>query len=291
MLRPVWAPELFSASALERVQRRYELRELDAVPYYAGLMAGEHEALIQAFAGAPILHDPRRGRVIGVAAFEAYVDRLSAWLTERNMTFDALEHASSGPRGFEEVALHLDGAGMRVDAPVAIVAERDADGRLVELRLYHSIWALTGTHLHRPPLLQRDPQLRLDGVVAQYVAALAAGDVDAVLATFEADGSLREPAGDPYVHRGGEALRAFFTGWLARGGVTLEPCRLIADGQVHALEYNVVGWGGEELEPEAGVVVFVPGDSGRLAAVRHYDDADYSDRDRSQSSVAARPSA
>jgi hypothetical protein len=59
---------------------------------------------------------------------------------------------------------------------------------------------------------------------------------------------------------------------------------------VHAQEYNVVAWGGQEFEPEAGVAVFVPGDSGRLAAVRHYDDADYRDRERSQSSVAARPS-
>jgi hypothetical protein len=287
----VWAPELFSAPALERLQRRYELQELDAVPYYAGLMSGEHEALIAAFAGEPILHDPRRGRVIGVAAFEAYVDRLSAWLTARNMTFDPLEHVSPGPRGFEEVALHLDGAGMRVDAPVAIVAERDADGRLVELRLYHSIWALTGEHSHRPPLLQADPQLRLDGVVADYVAALAAGDVDALLALFAPDGSLREPAGDPYVHRGPDALRAFFSRWLEPGGITLEHCALVDDGQAHALEYNVVGWGDAELAPEAGVAVFVPGESGRLAAVRLYDDADYTVRERNQSSVAARPSA
>jgi hypothetical protein len=261
----VWAPELFSAPALERLQRRYELQELDAVPYYAGLMSGEHEALIAAFAGEPILHDPRRGRVIGVAAFEAYVDRLSAWLAARNMTFDPVEHVSPGPRGFEEVALHLDGAGMRVDVPVAIVAERDAGAHLVELRLYHSIWALTGEHSHRPPLLQADPQLRLGGVVAEYVAALAAGDVD--------------------------ALRAFFSRWLAQGGITLEPCALIDDGAAHALEYNVVGWGDAELAPEAGVAVFVPGESGRLAAVRLYDDADYSVRERSQSSVAARPSA
>jgi hypothetical protein len=286
---PCGPPELFSAPTLERIQRRFELREIDAVPHDAGLMSGEHEALIQAFAGEPILHDPRRGRVIGVAAFEAYVERLSAWLAERRMTFDAIEHASPGPRGFEEVTLHLDGAGLRVDAPVAIVAQRDARARLVELRLYHSIWALTGAHLHRPPLLQRDPRLGLDGIVAQYVEALAAGDVDALLATFEPDGWLREPAGDPYVHRGHDALRAFFTRWLALGGVALEACALVADGPLCALEYNVVGWGGAELEPEAGVAVFAPGQSGRLAAVRLYDDADY--RDRSHRSVAARPSA
>jgi hypothetical protein len=287
----VWAPELFSAPALERLQHRYELEHLDAVPYYAGLMSGEREALIRAFAGEPILHDPRRGRIIGVPAFEAYVERLSAWLTERHMTFDPLDHASAGPRGFEEVTLHLDGAGMRVDVPVAIVAQRDADGQLLELRLYHSIWALTGEHLHRPPLLQADPQLRLGGVEAAYVAAVAAGDVEALLAAFAPDGLLREPAGDPYVHRGPDALRAFFARRFALGGIAIEQCALVDDGGARALEYNVVGRGDAELAPAAGVAVFVTGDRGRLAAVRLYDDVDYGERDRSQASVAASPSA
>ena len=124
----MWAPELFSASALERVRRRYELEMLDAVPYYAGLMTGEHDALIQAFAGAPVVHDPRRGRIVGVGAFTAYVRRLSAWLAERDMTFDPIEHPTSAPRGFEEVVLHLDGVHLRADVPVAIVAQRDAAG-------------------------------------------------------------------------------------------------------------------------------------------------------------------
>jgi hypothetical protein len=271
----VWAPELFSAPALERLQRRWELETLDAVPFYAGLMAGERAALIQSFAGEPIVHDPRRGRIIGVPAFDAYVERLSGWLTAHDMTFDPVEHAATGPRGFEEVILHLDGDGLRVDAPVAIVAQRDDAGRLIELRVYHSVWALTGTHLHRPPVLQRDARLRLDGVAATYVEPLAAGDVDAVVAAFEPDGYVREPAGDPYVHRGADALRAFFARWLADGGIALEHCVFVDDGRACALEYNVVGWGERELAPEAGVAVFVPGASGRLAAVRLYDDADW----------------
>ena len=269
----MWAPELFSAPALERVRRRYELTTLDAVPYYAGLMTGDHDALIQSFAGPPVVHDPRRGRIIGVPAFTAYVDRLSAWLTERRMTFEPVEHRSSGPRGFEEVLLHLDGAGLRADVPVAIVAQRDADARLVELRLYHSIWALTGAHLHRPPILQDDPALALDGIAATYVQALAAGDAEAAVALFEPDGLVREPAGAGYVHQGPEALRAFFGRRLAGGPVVLERCALADDGEARALEYNVLGAGERDPAPEAGVAVFVPGASGRLAALHLYDDA------------------
>src|SRR4051812_10518150 len=185
--RVPWVPELFSAPVLTRLEEKRELERLDAVPYYDGLMSGEPEALIRSFAGEPILHDPRRGRVIGARAFEAYVQELVAWLSRLNMSVDPVEHVVLERRGFEEVVLHLDGEAGRVDVPVAIVADRRPDGRLVELRIYHSIWALTGSHLHRPPLLQRDPDLRAESPVAEYQRALGTGDVDAIMATFEAD--------------------------------------------------------------------------------------------------------
>ena len=270
-----WIPELFSASVRERLERKWELERLDLVPYYDGLMSGEHAALTRSFAGEPVLHDPRRGRVIGVQAFEAYVRELGSWLSEHNMSFDPVDHVFMEPRGFEEVVLHLDAEGGRVEVPVAIVADRRSDGRLVELRIYHSIWAVTGRHLHRPPLLQRNPDLRAEGVVAEYQRALAAGDVDAVIATFEPGGYAGEPAGREFLHRGGDDLRAFYERLFSNGGgIELEHCGLVHDGRACALEYNVVGWGRTELPPEAGVAVYVQGESGQIAAARIYDDAD-----------------
>ena len=162
-----------------------------------------------------------------------------------------------------------------MEVPVAIVADRRSDGRLIELRIYHSSWAVTGRHLHRPPLLQRNPNLRADGVVAEYQRALAAGDVDAVIATFEPDGYAREPAGREFVHRGRDDLRAFYERLFSNGGgIELEHCRLVHDGRACALEYNVVRWGKTELPPEAGVAVYVQGATGHMAAARIYDDAD-----------------
>jgi hypothetical protein len=270
-----WIPELFSAPVLARLEEKWELERLDMVPYYVGLMSGELEALIRSFAGEPVLHEPLRGRIIGVQAFEAYVSELGSWLSHRNMTFDPIDHVIAEPRGFEEVVLHLDGDDGRVDVPVAIVADRRPDGRLAELRIYHSIWALTGRHLHRPPLLQRDPDLRTEGVVGEYQHALAAGDVDAIVATFEADGYAREPTGREYVHRGHDAVRRFYERLFSNGGgIELEHCALVHDGRACALEYNVVRWGRTELPPEAGVAVYVQGDSGKIAAARIYDDAD-----------------
>jgi hypothetical protein len=238
-------------------------------------MSGEHASLIRSFAGEPMLHDPLHGRITGARAFEAYVTELKAWLAQSNMSFDPVEDVITETRAFEEVVLHLDGRAGRVDVPVAIIADRRSDGRLAELRVYHSMWPLVGRHVHRPPLLQHDPDLRESDAVGDYQRALAAGDVDAILAAFEPDGYAREPAGAGFIHRGSDGLQAFYEHLFSNGGgIPLEHCSVVDDGRVCVLEYNVVRWGKTELPPEAGVAVYVRGQSGKLAAARIYDDAD-----------------
>ena len=175
-----WIPELFSAPGLARLEEKWQRERLDAVPYYDGLMSGEHDALIGSFAGEPVLHDPLHGRVRGARELEAYVSELKAWLAQHNMSFEPVDDVITETRAFEEVVLHLEGQAGRVDVPVAIVADRRSDGRLSELRVYHSMWPVSGHHVHRPPMLQRDPELRASDVVAEYQHALAAGDVDAM---------------------------------------------------------------------------------------------------------------
>ena len=44
-----WAPELFSAPALERLLAKRRRAELLAVPFFYGLTAGELDALIESF--------------------------------------------------------------------------------------------------------------------------------------------------------------------------------------------------------------------------------------------------
>jgi SnoaL-like domain len=270
-----FVPELFSAPALARLQDKWRLDELVAVPYFDGLLAGEPGALVESFAAEPELHDPVRGRIKGTRAFEAFVTEMNAWIARRNVSVEDIEHVVTERRGFEEVVLHLDGETGRVALPVAIVADREADGRIDELRIYSSTWPLTGRHANRPPLLQPDPDLRAPDVVADYQRALASGDVDAIVAAFEPDGYAREPAGDPYVHRGPDDLRSFYQRLFSNGGgIPLEHCALIDDGRACALEYNVARWGRTELPPQAGVAVYVRGQNGKLVGARIYDDAD-----------------
>jgi hypothetical protein len=266
-----WVPELFSTPALAQLeeQRRHELV---SVPFFDGLLAGESDALVGSFTGEPELHHPVRGRVKGARAFEAFVAEMSAWVRQRHVSVGDVERVVAERAGFEELILHLDGETGRVDLPLAIVADT-TDGRIDELRMYFSSLPLTGRHLNRPPLLQPDPELRESDVVAQYQRALAAGDVDAIVDAFEPDGYAREPAGGQYTHKGRAGLRAFYELLFSNGGgIPLEHCSLIDDKRACALEYNVVRWGRTELSPEAGIAVYVRGESGKLAAARIYDD-------------------
>lgn len=268
-----WVPELFSGPILARLQEERR-QELEAVPYFEGLMAGEFDALVESFAGEPELHHPVRGRIRGAHAFRTYVAETNAWLSERNASVELIDHVVTRRRGFEEVVIHLDGEAGRVDLPVAIVADRQSDRRIDELRIYYSSWPLTGRHLVRPPLLQPDPELHESDVVADFQRALSAGDIDAVVAAFEPDGYAREPAGGPHVHTGPDGLRAFYERLFSKGGIPLERCALIDDKRACALEYNDVRGGTSELPPQAGIVVHVRGGSGKLAAVRIYDDVE-----------------
>ena len=192
--------------------------QLVTVPYFDGLLAGEPDALVESFAGEPELHDPVRGRIKGARAFRAFVVRSSAWLGQRNVSVEDVEHVVLDGAASRRWSCTSTVRRGRVELPFAIVADRASDGRLDELRIYYSGRPLTGRHANRPPLLQPDPGLRVSDVVADYERALAAGDVDAIVAAFEPDGYAREPAGGQYVHSGPDGLRAFYERLFSNGG-------------------------------------------------------------------------
>jgi SnoaL-like domain len=270
-----WAPELFSASVLDRIRRQAaDARAHAPVPYFAGVRSGEVEALVESFAGEPELHHPVRGRVKGRRAFEWFVAYTNTWWVERNVVGTPVQRLITPRRGIEETVLTFDGEHGRTELPLAIVADRADDGRIIELRLYYSTWPFSGKHANRAPVLQPDPDLREPDVVGDYLRALAAGDVEATVATFEPDAYVQEREG--YVHRGHDELVALYRRFFTNGGgIPLERCTVSDDGRACALEYNIVRWGRTELlPPEAGLAVYVRGAGGKLAGVRIYDDAD-----------------
>ena len=271
-----WAPELFSAPALQGVLEKYRRERLRSVPFFDGLVTGEIDALIESFSGVPEVHHPVRGRIRGESAFRRFVDRddLVAGGTQGRRRARQLP-ASPIRAGSKRSSCTSTATADASRFPWRSPPTATSDERIVELRLYFSSWPLTGRHANRPPLLQPDPDLHAPDVVGEYQRALASGDVDAILATFEPDGYMREPAGDAHVHRGTDELRALYALFFSNGGgIPLEHCTVTDDGRACALEYNVVAWGRTALPPEAGIAVYVRGDSGRLAAARVYDDSD-----------------
>jgi len=271
-----WMPEVFTAPIAEALRAQEAPGANDAVSYYEGIMAEEPEALIRSFAGEPRVSDPRVGYVEGGRELRAFVSGTAGWLREKDAVVENVALTRTESRTVEEVVLHLLAEnGERVELPVAVVSDRNPDRALKTIRVYHSMWPLTGRHTVRPPLLPEDQTLHAGGTPGDYQRALAEGDLAGIVAAFEPDGYAREPSGGAYLHRGVEALRTLYEHMFANGGgIPLEHCTLTDDGVRCAIEYNCVRWGVTELPPQAGVAVYERGSSGLLAAARIYDDVE-----------------
>jgi hypothetical protein len=263
-----WVPELFSAPALAQLEARRGKKVVD-VPYFEGIAMGEVDALIGSFAGEPRVQHPLRGTIEGEYDFREFVAASERWLKEHEATVEDVRRVVLERRGFEEVVLHLaSGLGL----PHAMVADHSPDGKIEELRVYFSTRALTGHRAERSPLLEADPQVREPTPLLAYARALAEGDAEAVADAFAAEGYAREPDSVDLVHRGGAAIRSYYADQLEGGGIELERCVLVEDGDTCALEYNAVRRGEDGAPPQAGLTVYERGANGRLAAARIYDD-------------------
>jgi hypothetical protein len=277
-----WMPEVFTAPLAQarRVEARREevaASVNDAVAYYEGIMANEPEALVRSFAAwQPVLDDPRVGYVEGARRLRAFVNGTADWLRERDAVVENVALTRTPTRTVEEIVLHLlSDDGGRVELPVAIVADRNPDRTLKAIRVYHSMWPLSGEHRVRPPLLPEDPSLHAEGAPDIYQRALAEGDLAGIVGIFEPEGYAREPSGGAYLHRGAEGLRELYAHLFANGGgIGLEHCTLTDDGVRCAIEYNCVQWGVTEIPPQAGVAIYERGGGGLLAAARIYDDVE-----------------
>ena len=267
-----WMPEVFTAPIAEARRAEGDARANDAIAYYEGILAGEPDALVRSFAGQPRVNDPRVGHVEGAKELRAFVSGTAEWLRERDAVVENVALTRTQTRTVEEVVLHLLGEeGGQVELPVAIVTDRT----LKAIRVYHSMWPLTVEHEHavRPPLLPADPELHAQGVAGDYQRALAEGDLESIVESFEPDGYAREPSGGAYVHRGAERLRELYAHLFANGGgIPLEHCTITDDGVRCAIEYNCVRWGVTDIPAQAGVAVYERGNSKLLAAARIYDD-------------------
>lgn len=221
-----------------------------------------------------VVDDPREGRVAGKAAAERWVAAEHAWLAGLSARAEAVRTTACGPQAAIEWLLHVSVNGDARQLPFAVVAESDAADLLSQVRVYHSFWSIDEGHRPRGRVLPARSDLVLRPPVDAYHRALAAGDIEAVLACYEPDGTMREPAGEPWVHRGPRGLRRLYGALLWDGGIPLEQGNVVDDGVACALEYTVVRWGRKDVPPQGGLAVYERGASGLIRSTRIYDDVD-----------------
>jgi ketosteroid isomerase-like protein len=268
-----WFTEFISAAELVRSQTRAAGQTDPVGQYVTALNKGDIHALETVWPGQVVVYDPRYGEMRGHKRLRQFVTRSQSWLAERHARVEIVASTVAGDRAVVELLAHLAEDGRELAWPVAVVAE-SPDDRSVMFRSYFSVRQLDGRHHLRAAILEPGPAHPGD-VVGRYQAALAAGDVEGVVRTFEPDGYYREPAGPPFAHRGARELGSFFTRYFsAGGGIGLQHCAVTDDGVRCALEYNCVRWGSHDLPPQAGIAVYERGPDGLLAAARVYDDVE-----------------
>ncbi len=268
-----WFPDFASAVELARSHTRAAGQADPVAQYFAALNSGDTHALQDVWPGTVIVHDPRAGEVSGHRQLRQFVKSNQSWLAEHHARIETVAATVTGDRAVVELLAHLSAGDQELAWPVAVVAE-SPDDRSVVFRSYCSQWPVDGRRHLRPPILEAGP-VHPGDVVGRFQAALAAGDTDAIVSTFAADGYFSEPIGPDYVHRGTAELRSFFRRcFSAGGGIGLQHCVVTDDGARCAVEYNCVRWGSHELPPQAGIAVYERAADGLLAAARVYDDVE-----------------
>jgi SnoaL-like domain len=266
-----WFPDFVGAVELARRQSRAAGQADPVGQYVTALNQGDTRVLETAWPGQVVVYDPSAGEVRGHRQLRRFINQSKSWLAERRARIETVASTGAAGRAVVELLAHLDGGGPDVTWPVAAVAESQDDLNVV-FRTYFSLGAVDGQRHVRPPILEPGHDHPGD-VVGRYEAALDAGDTDAIVSSFAADGYYREPSGPDAAHRGAAELRSFFAErFSAGGGIGLQHCAVTDDGMRCAVEYNFVRWGSHDLPPQAGIGVYERGPGGLLAAARIYDD-------------------
>jgi hypothetical protein len=236
------------------------------------LSVADGGAIERLFPTGGSIDQPLWGMARGLGEIHVMVSRAGGWLGDRRASVKHVATTSSSERAVAEHVVHLTIDGKAASLPVAVVADAPG-GVLSAIRTYHSTWPMAGSHSIRTPTMPRDPRIVLTGLIGAYQRALAAGDVEGLLAAYEDDAYAREPSGGEYVYRGKARLRQLYTMRFMRGGgIPLEYCTMTDDGVRCAIEFICNRWGKTEIVPQAGIAVYERGSTGRVAATRIYDD-------------------
>ncbi len=266
---------------IQAISEQYDIIDLSQPPiptlirFYSLLLAGDADALLSLYQGEPLINTPLDGEIKGEAAWRNFVKGQQEWLSRRDAKATFSDIIISAQSIVLEFVLNLHHNGEQIELPVALAADRQ-DDKITAIRLYHSTWPLTGEHVLRSPLLQV-PAVKLSepAIVEAYMVALEEPNLELLLSLFNDAGYVREPSGAKFRHSGPEGRRDFYNlvvGSGFGGGVVLHHCSATTDYHAFAVEYICDEWGKVAIAPQAGLAVYEYEPSGKLVAVRIYDD-------------------
>mgnify|MGYP006272486297 CR=1 FL=1 len=219
----------------------------------------------------------------GYDAVAALLEGTAALWAERRETIAAV---GAGPdAGWFESRLQGTAAasGEPVELDVVTVLGVDADGHVTSVRAYGDTTPFGLPAGGSPPLITGPPaghggaagrpRGATETLIARYFALVGAGEIDAVLACFEEDGSFQPPpAPEPF--RGAAAIRAFFEGLVPLFAERHEwTTRVVVDGPLALAElvFEAKRHDGQWVRFENCNVFRLRG--GRFGDVRVYGDA------------------
>jgi hypothetical protein len=125
----------FSEIELGRVIARGE--PVPRLGFFEGIERRDPDELRASFVDAPLIEDPRTGRVSGPDEFRDYVANTREWLSSQGEV-ERVELTIGKSRSVEEVAIHSDGG--QPSLAVAIATALASDGRLERIHVYYGRW-------------------------------------------------------------------------------------------------------------------------------------------------------
>lgn len=239
--------------------------------YFTILNSEDINALFSMLDEDAVMITPFDGTITGRDAIQKNIVDLRAWLIDNNGKV-TIQHMINIP---DRLIIELDFLTVvdekRVEVPVATVLDFHNDA-VTHIRVYHSIWPITGRHrIIAPSLEPIEANIEINSIQA-YLDALADADLSQILSLFEDEAYVQEAGGSLFRHQGIEKRKKYYTSVLSQGKIPLKICTVTVDGSYVVLEYIFDEWGAESVAPQAGLMGFKLGKSNKIAALRIYDD-------------------
>lgn len=240
--------------------------------YLTVLKKEDIDALSSLLNNRSTMYTPLDGLISGRMKIKNYIMNQKDWLNTKNARVEIFNLIDAKNRIIIELSIFYDKGEKKIELPFVAVLDIE-NNFIINIRIYHSSWPITGKHISIKPILKPDTNLEVPDIIIEYMKGIKNADKDHVLSLFEVDAYVQEPSGSKYRHLGESGRNEFYSFALDKGGIPLKHCTATFDGRHFAVEYVFDEWGNKKFEPQAGIAIYEIGESGKIAAVRIYDDA------------------